>query len=410
MKGFQHYEDDDEIWYSQYPERQIPTEPNLDLAIVMRGGKLPTINQLNIENRIPSLRDQERQNEHQQDENLPHVETVNLPDAVHSTDSSQKSMECYKMFLQNELKPATFECQQFYPPQQFYQYPYYPQQNYYYPFTYQQQQPIINTYIPPPNVYPEEEWRFEEKEDQPPQINNQIIELQLDKEEEKPVEVIQQNKTSTRDCTIKNIPTVIDIDKDEHLMSETSYIDLTSDTQLMTSSTTVSEDTAARFRMRLTDSETASEINIPARPRERKRKSNRLILMPYKVTVETRLNQENRRNMFDHIILDESLISELSMFKKIDMKQYLAIPVTISQLRMNIIYEGITYKTLYTLKLVNGEYLRGSLKIIKRSNTPSIQRLANYFDEIIPKQFNWLINSDHVRHYVEMRQKSVFES
>ena len=395
MKGFQHYEDDDEIWYSQYPERQIPTEPNLDLAIVMRGGKLPTINQLNIENRIPSLRDQERRNEQQQDENLPHVETVNLPDAVHSTDSSQKSMEYYKIFLQNELKPATFECQQFYPPQQFYQYPYYPQQNYYYPFTYQQQQPIINTYIPPPNVYPEEEWRFEEKEDQPLQTNNQIIELQLDKEEEKPVEVIQQNKTSTRDCTIKNIPTVIDIDRDEHLMSETSYIDLTSDTQLMTSSTTVSEDTAARFRMRLTNSETASEINIPARPRERKRKNNRLILMPYKVTVETRLNQENRRNMFDHIILDENLISELSMLEKIDMKQYLAIPVTNSQLRMNIIYEGITYKTLYTLKLVNGEYL-------SKNKSDTCQWL--------PKQFNWLINSDCVRHYVEMRQKSVFES
>ena len=54
MKGFQHYEED-ELWYSQNVERPIPTDPNIDLNMIARNGKLPTLDQLNIENRIPSF-------------------------------------------------------------------------------------------------------------------------------------------------------------------------------------------------------------------------------------------------------------------------------------------------------------------------------------------------------------------
>lgn len=416
MKGFQHYEED-ELWYSQNVERPIPTDPNIDMSMIARNGKLPPLDQLNIENRIPSLYNREMQNNQVQQDNgnLPHVETVNLPDAVLSTDLSQKSMEHYKTILQNELQPATFECQQFYPVQQFYSYPFYP--TYYYQSNFQQP-PIINAYVPPPNVplhnlYPEEDWRQlpEEKEEQSPQVNNQIIELRFDKEEEKdekrPVEVIQQNKTSTRDCTIKNIPTVIDVDKEENLMSETSYIDLTSENRMMTSSTTVSEDTISRFRIHPSGSETVSEISVPTQ--SRRRRSNRKISMSYDVTMESRLKKEYRKCMYDCIILSPELIEELSKLDRVNMRPYLNIRVAEDQLRMHIIYQGKTYRTLYTLKLVNGKYLRSSLKITERKNTPQIGRLAQYFDELIPKQFDWLFNNEHVRHLLEARQKSVFE-
>ena len=421
MKGFQHYEED-ELWYSQNVERPIPTDPNINLSMLTRGGRLPTLDQLNIENRIPSLHNREMQNDRvqQSNGNLPHVEMVNLPDAVLSTDLSQKSMEHYKTLLQNEQQPATFECQQFYPVQQFYSYPFYP--NYYYQSNFQQQ-PIINAYVPPPNMpqhnlYQEEDWRqqpeekeLEEKEEQPPQVNNQIIELHFgneeEKEEKRPVKVTQKNKTSTRDCTIKNIPTVIDVDKEENLMSETSYIDLTSENRMMTSSTTVSEDTITRFRIHPSGSETVSEVSVPTQ--SRRRRSNRKISMSYDVTMESRLKKEYRKCMYDCIILSPELIEELSKLDRVNMKQYLNIRVAEDQLRMHIIYQGKTYKTLYTLKLVNGKYLRSSLRITERKNTPQIGKLAQFFDDLIPKQFDWLFNNEHVRHLLEARQKSVFE-
>ena len=113
--------------------------------------------------------------------------------------------------------------------------------------------------------------------------------------------------------------------------------------------------------------------------------------------------------MYDCIILSQELIEELSKFDNVNMRPYLNIRVAEDQLRMHIIYQGKTYKTLYTLKLVNGKYLRSSLRITERKNTPQIGKLAQFFDELIPKQFDWLFNNEHVRHLLEARQKSVFE-